>query len=376
MPTRLRAGGMPVEEVAALTSMLLLPWALKFLWAPLVDRLRGPRFGYRAWITTAQLMMGLTLLPLGLLPVDELLGVMTWLLLAHAIAAATQDVGIDALAIATVPEAERGRTTAWMQGGMLVARAVFGGGALWFEQKIGAQAVVLALIGCIWLTLCVVWLFPAAKVSAERQQATTPFLVVVWRVLRRRSTWLGFGVALIAGAGFEATAGLLGPFLLDRGSAQEDIGKFLALPVVASMIVGGLIGGWAADRVGHKRLVALSIALIVICIAALALADSPGRLRGMDLAMVTTPLYLCIGCLTASSYALFMDLSDPDLGGTQFSAFMGATNLCEAWAVAVAGRLAGEHGYGLAFAALAAVSMTAILLLPMIRTRSRETEQA
>jgi hypothetical protein len=96
----------------------------------------------------------------------------------------------------------------------------------------------------------------------------------------------------------------------------------------------------------------------------------------MDLAMVTTPLYLCIGCLTASSYALFMDLSDPDLGGTQFSAFMGATNLCEAWAVAVAGRLAGEHGYGLAFAALAAVSMTAILLLPMIRTRSRETEQA
>jgi hypothetical protein len=38
-----------------------------------------------------------------------------------------------------------------------------------------------------------------------------------------------------------------------------------------------------------------------------------------------------IGLFTAASYALFMDLTDPKLGGTQFSAFMAATNGCESW---------------------------------------------
>lgn len=365
MPTRLRAGGMPVEEVAAITAMLTFPWALKFLWAPMIDRLRGPRFGYRAWITLAQLAMGLTLLPLGLLPVDDLLGVVMWLLVAHAIAAATQDVGIDALAIATVPQHERGSVTGWMQAGMLVARALFGGVALSAEKWIGPQAVVLILIGCIWFTLCVVWLFPAARVSPQRQRVGAPFASVLARVLSRRSTWLALAIALTAGAGFEAVGLLMGPFLLDRGATQEDVGLFRTLSVIP-MIAGALAGGWAADRTGHKRLLALSVAMIAICIAALSLADAPGGVRGFNLAMFGMPLYFCIGSLTASSYAMFMDVSDPELGGTQFSAFMGATNLCEVWAVALAGNIAGRSGYGLAFAAAAAISMVSLAFLPLM----------
>lgn len=128
MPTKLRAAGMPVEKVAAVIALLTLPWAFKFLWAPAVDRLRGPRWGYRAWITVSQIAMGLTLIPLAFLSSEAFVAYSSVLLMAHAVSAATQDVAIDGLAIATIPEHERGSTTGWMQAGMLVGRAVFGGG--------------------------------------------------------------------------------------------------------------------------------------------------------------------------------------------------------------------------------------------------------
>ncbi len=367
MPTRLRAAGMPVEQVAALTAMLTLPWALKFLWAPAVDALRGRRWGYRSWITTAQALMGLALLPLGFAPLEEMVGFVTWLLLAHAVFAATQDVAIDALAISIVPEGEHARVTGWMQAGMLTGRAIFGGLALAAERWIGAEAVVLVLLGCVWSTMVVVWVMPCAVVDAQmREAAPRRFVRSLARALANRSTWLGLGVALTAGAGFEAVGGLIGPFLLDRGATTEQVGWFFALPVIACMIIGAIAGGWAADRLGHKRMLAASIVAVALAVGGLLATDAAG-VRGAGLMTAATPIYLFTGALTASSYALFMDLTDPAIGGTQFSAFMGATNMCEVWSVAAAGAVAGRSGYAAGFLLAAGASLVALAILPMLR---------
>ena len=394
MPTRLRAAGMPVEDVAALVSLLALPWAFKFLWAPAIDRFRGPRWGYRAWITVAQILMGLTLLPLALLNLTDIIAIAAGLLIAHAVCAATQDVAIDALAVSTIPHAQRARLTAWMQTGYLLARATFGGLALAAESWIGAHNVVLILLGCIWFTLAVVWFYPLPRATDLRslrsksvpkspdasptpesgvdgdppeEEPTPPrtFLQTLLAAFERRTTWIGIAIALIAGAGFEAIGGLVGPFLLDRGSTAERNGWFFAIPVVACMIVGSILGGLLADRLGHRRLVATSVAAIAAWIGLVGIADHFG-LAGIPLMALIAPIYIGVGLLVASSYALFMDLSDPAVGATQFSTFMGATNLCEVWAVAAAGAIAGQAGYATAFSTTALISLLALLLLPYI----------
>ena len=119
LPTVLRTADVPIARITDLTAIVLLPWVFKFLWAPLVDALRAPWFGFRAWIMTAQVTMGLALLPL--LWLDPVGDFDRWrlLLLLHAFAAATQDVAVDALAINSVPAAERGRLNGAMQAGML-----------------------------------------------------------------------------------------------------------------------------------------------------------------------------------------------------------------------------------------------------------------
>jgi len=70
MPTLLNQNGVEVDVIGSFTALLTLPWILKFLWAPLIDILRTPNFGFKKWIGVSQLAMCLTLIPLLFIPIS------------------------------------------------------------------------------------------------------------------------------------------------------------------------------------------------------------------------------------------------------------------------------------------------------------------
>lgn len=153
LPTQLKAAGVTVEEITAFTSLLVLPWIFKFLWAPMIDVCQGTYWTLRHWIIAAQTLMGLTLLPLAWGDLASQFRLWMPLLLAHAFCAATQDVAIDALCIRSTEPAERGRLNGWMQAGMLLGRSLLGGGALVLASLLGDGAVVALLVVTIWCTM-------------------------------------------------------------------------------------------------------------------------------------------------------------------------------------------------------------------------------
>ncbi len=371
LPTLLRGEGVEVGAITSLSAALVLPWTLKFLWAPLVDALRGPRWHRRHWITVAQLGMGACLVPLLWVQPQAHFPWWSGLLFAHAFFAATQDVAIDALAVQSVPPERRGWVNGAMQAGMLVGRSLFGGFAIVVAHRWGLTVVFAMLLAAIWITLAYLWWRPLADGDLE----TAGMREVVRRVgrstlglLARRTTWCAVVFALTGGAAFEAAGALRGPYLVDHQVAEETIGWFFAVPSTAAMLVGGLVGGVCSDRVGRVRAVGASLVLIVLAVGALAAMPesmgSAGRLAWFGI------LYLGIGLFTASSYALFMDLADPVAGATQFTAFMAATNVCEAWSGWAGGQLVERSGYPLAFAVMAAVSLLSLgLLVPLARAR-------
>ncbi|MEZ5320267.1 MAG: MFS transporter [Vicinamibacterales bacterium] len=363
LPTLLRAGGVPIDRITALTAVLVLPWVLKFLWAPLVDVLRGRRWGYRAWIIAMQTTMAATLVPLIWIDPAGHLDAWQALLLVHAVAAATQDVAIDALAIGVVPTAERGVVNGAMQAGMLTGRSLFGGGAVAAAAWLGRPWLIVALVTWIVVAMGALALLrhvaPAPPLAEEGRR---------WRramgaTFRRRSTWFGLAFALTSGAAFEATGQLAGPYLVDRGVPQATIGAFLGLFVVGAMLAGGIAGGIASDRWGRRRSVALSLTGFVAMILLVAWTDDAASASDATRMALLTGMYVFIGVFTAASYALFMDLTDPDIGATQFTTFMAATNGCESWAGWSGGRIVATHGYPAALAAMSAVSLLSLPLL-------------
>lgn len=364
LATRVSEAGVPLAEWTSLAALLALPWALKFFWAPLVDVLRGPRWTFRAWIVTAQLVMGVTLLPLGWLDLSTDFGVLLWLLPIHAFAAATQDVAIDALAIAHSPAEERGKLNAWMQAGILLGRGLFSAGALMWEGDVGRPAVIAVLVGTVWVSAALVLASRERPIEGGRALARLrQFAGLAGRALRRRNTWLGLAFAAIAAAGFEFTGGVVGPYLNHLEYSGEAIGRFFVLRLVA-MALGALLAGRFADALSRVKAVAIFQALFACAILALAVVAAYAKgPRPEAVYWMLLAVFFCIGLYTASSYALFMDLTDARLGATQFSAFMGATNFCESWSIKVGGTYQAGFGYPVAFALMALVSLIALPLL-------------
>jgi MFS transporter, PAT family, beta-lactamase induction signal transducer AmpG len=363
LPTLLRSADVPIERITSLTAIVLLPWVFKFLWAPLLDLLRGPRWGYRGWILSMQALMAAALLPL--IWIDPVGGFDWWrgLLLAHAMAASTQDVAIDALAIGAVRPESRGRLNGAMQAGMLTGRSLFGGGVLLIGAWIGIAGIIAALV--IWILVAM-----TAAVSLRQDEPTHragSFVGALAAAARMRTTWIGLAFALTSAAAFEATGQLAGPFLVDRNVPETTIGVFFGIFVVAAMLIGGLLGGITSDRIGRVKTVALSLLGFVSFIVLLAVADARAGVGAAGLIALLAGMYFFVGVFTAASYALFMDLTEPRLGATQFSAYMAATNACESWSGWGSGRLVAAQGYPAAFVAMSVVSLASLPLLVMMR---------
>lgn len=336
----------------------------------------GPRWGRRGWIVSAQLVMGLTLLPLAFTDWQTSLTLLFGLLIVHAFAAATQDVAIDAWAISVTPAEERGMLNGAMQSGMLIGRWLFGAGFLIVAHRVDDALVVFAMVAVIWVTTLSVLL--ASDVDEYRiseagqarlRQRIRAFIATLMGVLRTPVTYLGIAVALIGFAGFKAVGDIAGPFLVDRGLSQGQVGHFFTGALVM-MILGALAGGGIADRFGHAR--AMSVFVVLAAAVIFATSAVAWLTTGAHVGVVSGMLgvYLCAGLLTAAAYALFMEITDPRLGATQFSAYMGAINGCEAWAGFTAGQLAERFDYPLAFITVALASLLALpLIARLVRAR-------
>jgi len=362
--------GVPVEHITTIVAVTVLPWTFKWLWAPLVDW-TAPSVGYQSWIVAAQAIMGLALLPLVWLdPVDQFPGLLLSLVL-HALAAATQDVAIDGLCVATVERHERGAINGWMQTGMLLGRALFGGGAVLIMAAGTVTAGVTLLVALLWTSACGMALW------SRRGQHRAPIAAVQrppWRqslrwIVGRAETWLALAFALLAGSSFETVGAVLGPYLSSMELRLTQVGLFQIGPLAGAMALGALFGGRISDRFGHARVAWYGLLTIVLLSIGLAAGEFvPATRAGIQLSLIAA-IYLAIGVFTASSYALFMDLAHGPWQATVFSALMGVTNACEAVSAIVAGSLVVSLGYAATFTIMTIPSLVGLAIVPHLRRR-------
>ncbi len=134
----------------------------------------------------------------------------------------------------TRPE-ERGSINGWMQTGMLLGRALLGGGALIMAPYIGWGAVVMLLIMVTVFSAVLVMAIPMQEKTAAEQSADEPLQTSrrhgtwdgVKAALTQRNTWVGLIFALTGGACFKALEVMYGPFLIDRGFNEAEASEFV-----------------------------------------------------------------------------------------------------------------------------------------------------
>ena len=147
--------GATVAELAKFSSLLLLPWIFKGLFAPLIDSFTIRKFGRRRfWILSSQIAIVCLLLPLALLGSDLPISTMGLVVMTINFSIAFLDLSTDALAADSLEEITLSKANGLMWGSKVVGNAVgmFLGTTLFFAYDISVGiAVLIGLMMMIFL---------------------------------------------------------------------------------------------------------------------------------------------------------------------------------------------------------------------------------
>jgi len=372
LPIWLATNQVPVELIGLLP-LAGLPYAIKFLWAPLLDRfpIAWPD-RRRGWIALLQVLLGLTIAALALLrPSTDAgsLAAIGLVALIVAVLSATQDIVIDAYRTDLLPEQERGAGAAANSLGFRGGTLVLGSGALLIAGSAGyrlafvaAGILMLLLVPC---TLAAPRLRPLDQpVLSLRQAVVGPVREFLARTGGRPALQLLALVLL-----YRLPDGLLapmgGPFLVAEGLSEGQIGLIKsALGIVATM-VGVILGGALFGRLGMNRSLWLfGIAGTAGNLAYWLVARGTPSLQGVAAAVLLENL--SSGLVGTGFVALLMSLCNPRYSATQYAVFSGVYAISSKVLAAPSGLMVKLVGWEHFFLLTAASAVPAFLLMAIL----------
>lgn len=257
MPALMRQEGMGLQYIG-LMSMLALPWALKFLWASILDHKTVLGISHRkGWILLANLCAVSVVLIMATMPLPWWLGsgivFLMVLILSMNLFAASQDISTDALAVETIPAERRGLANAIQVSGYRVGMVLGGGLILAWLPVIGWQMAMLVMAGLLLLTSLSILFWSKESVPPTRLSTGQS----IKGLFLRQGVWFWFGFLILYKAGDAFGTAMLKPMLVDKGYGLEDIALVLGTWGVIAGLVGALLGGLLIKPLGRLRALVL-----------------------------------------------------------------------------------------------------------------------
>jgi len=324
------------------------PYAFKFLWSPVMDRVPPPLpLGRRrGWGVTVQILLIGAILALGLCDPKRNLPQMAALALLVAFLSASQDIVIDAWRVESLNRDDQAPGAAMIGAGYRIGMLVSGAGSLLIAAYVGWFAAYATMAALVGVGLLVFLLGPEPKVSIKTPNgeksngetsnaagsgwqmighAFSTAVIGPFRDFMRRPLW---PVILLAIFGYklgEAMAGVMStPLYISLGFSLPEIAAASKVFGFFSIVAGVLIGGVVTTRFGIRRSLILCgilqsvgnlffvlqavgghrIGYLALCVTA---ENITGGMAGT--ALITYLSSLCSTAFTATQYALLSSLS-------------------------------------------------------------------
>jgi PAT family beta-lactamase induction signal transducer AmpG len=260
--------GISNEDIGVYTSLLYLPWVIKPLWSPFIDLYATKR----KWFLAMQLLIAIAFLIVGLtIPMSNFFVLSLAIFWVAAFASASNDVASDGFYMLALAKEQQsfflGIRSTFYRLSMLTANGliVILGGFL--EQKYGDKSkawsytmIIVALV-MAFLTIYNFFTTPKVeetKITAESQNKQS-FGVVFKTFFQKKQIGLVLAFILVFRLGESQLLKMLTPFLIDEkikggmGLTTEDVGIIYGTFGVASLVVGGILGGIAISKGGLRK---------------------------------------------------------------------------------------------------------------------------
>jgi PAT family beta-lactamase induction signal transducer AmpG len=324
-----------------------LPYTLKFMWAPVMDRLVPPWLGRRrGWMIVTQIGLAVALAAMALLGPSAGAQIFAGLALGVAFVSASQDIVFDAYRTDLLKADERGLGAATWVMGYRLAMITSGSVALILAARMSWAASYLCMAGLMLLGIVTILIAPEPEMAHAGPHSMQE---AVWgplqEFLARPMAGALLALVVLYKVG-DAFAGALTTSFLLRGMefSSEDIGVIRALGIGAT-IVGAFIGGSLMPRMGlFKSLFVFGLLQAVSNLSFMWLAWVGKSHAVMAFAVGFENLTGGMG--TAAFVALVMSLCDHRYTATQFALLSSVEALGRVFLGWPAAVMVGAMGWG------------------------------
>lgn len=362
LPVMMRDQGADLILIG-LSSLLALPWAMKFAWAPLIDRYGSKRLGRRkTWILGLQGCSALLFILLARGKAEQLQILLTATLLMNLFAA-TQDIATDGLAVNLLHERERGFGNGLQVAGYRLGMFLGGGVILMIFSYLQWSGSFYMMAFLILLGTIPVLLFREdANTEPETQEA---FEGVLLHAFKKDGfpAWLGL-VAFYKMGDAMATQ-MLRPYFRDAGMGLEEMGFVFGVLGFIGGLVGALLGGWLAGVHG-RRITMIWFAVFQAAALLGYWALSQGLLPPSVIEPLVTIEHITGGMATAALFTAMMDRCDRETASTDYTIQASASVIATGVAGIAGGIIAETAGYGLNFLLGAAACLLSIFWIQLV----------
>jgi MFS transporter, PAT family, beta-lactamase induction signal transducer AmpG len=393
--TQLRRQDVGPAEIGAFVGSFYLPWAFKWAFGPFIDVFVSERLGKRrGWILGTQIMLIVTLLACTALDLPAQLGLLTGVLLIHNSFGAMQDVAIDALAVSTLHEDERGLANGVMFAGAAIGSAIGGGGLLFLMPVLGLKGGFVFVAACI-AAVTVFIVLPLQEKPTPQGERRLAGLASAGREMRNfsaeafrsflgtRGAFAGLGFALLPAGAMSLGLALQSNLAVEFGMSDDSV-AWLSLwsQVISAAFM--VIGGHLSDKLGRRRTLAVYLALMSLPVLYLmgvliehqwimpvGKADAAKRMVAPALVtalwIATLTYAVAQGLMYGTRSAIMMDVTNPAVAATQFTAYMALMNLAIAYSATWQGIAIEALGYPKTLLIDAITGALCILLIVFIK---------
>lgn len=369
--------GVDIKTIGLFT-LVGLPYTLKFLWSPLLDRFTFPLFGRRrGWILVFQAILLILIFAMSMVSPVKAPWVLAFLAFGLAFASSSQDIVVDAYRAEVLREKERGLGAAVSVMGYRVAMLISGALALILSGILGWQATYMIMAGLMVVGMAATWLGPEPEDPGTppktlQEAVSGPLL----EFFSRKGAWAMLALIVLYKLG-DAFAGSLTTTFLIRGVGFSvgEVGAINKGMGLAATIVGALFGGALMARLGLFR----SLFLFGILQAVSNLSFMVLAMLGKSYPMLVFTIgfeNLAGGMGTAAFVAFLMALCNHNFTATQFALLSALASLGRVFVGPTSGFLVDEFGWMLFFLVTFVAALPGLMLLWKMRENVQALDES
>ena len=376
--TYLALEGVGAGKLALLLTLGTLPWSVKFLWGPVIDRFQYREMGRRRpWILAAQTGMILFLSAILLVP-DPASNVLlvSIMFCVYNIFTSLQDVSTDALAVDILKPDEIEQVNSYMFTSKSVGGIIGGAGLgsviniLGIKGAIALQIPILILIMLVPLFMTerpgekrFPWSESNSQFKDDLDKDGQNFREIFGKIktaLSIRAAQLGILLSLTVSLSFFLIPVLPLLFVRELGWTEEQFNQTKGGIILVVTMIGYLIGGQLGKRFGGKATIVYAAVGTAVTTTVWGLTEGMWS-NGAFMMIIWSLRTFGWAVVMINIYALMMKVTWGEVGGTQFTGYMAMMNLSAIIGYQLAEPFASRLDYPTLFV-IAAVFETLVIL--------------